>query len=293
MAQTANVTEFDAAWFWKQVERGKARRFTATGVVVTPTLASLMTDRNTGNRHLSDEHVARLADDMRNERWRENGETVKFDVDGWLNDGQHRLYAAAMGGHTFVTDVCFGLSRESRLTVDQGKKRTAADILKIRDDAHHAGTLAATIRILLTLRAVDAAGRTRVGPRFTAVEVASHHGDFEGIDASVTRANAFRRTLKRPTAGITAALMHLLDLHAPDDAEKFWRKLETGLDLSDELDPIYQLRQRLLMWAGTRDRQPDYDVLAVVIKAWNAFREGREVKLLHFKPDVEKFPVIR
>lgn len=287
------IVEFNAEWFWKQVERGKARRFSAVGVTVTPSLASLMSERNAGNRHLSDEHVAHLAEDMRNGRWRENGDTVKFDVDGWLNDGQHRLYAAALHDQTFVTDIAFGLTRESRLTVDQGKKRTAGDILKIRDDVPNANVLASTIRVLLTLRSVDAAGRQRVGPRFTSVEIAAHHQDFPGIDASITRAVAFHRTLKRPFVGITASLMYLFDAHAPDDSERFRRKLETGLDLPSEEDPIYRLRERLVMWSGSRTKIPDYDVMATVIKAWNAFREGRDIRILAFKADVEKFPVIR
>lgn len=286
------VIQFDAEWFWRQVERSKARRFTATGVTITPSLAQLMTERNAGNRYLSDDLVARYAEDMRHGRWEENGETIKFDPDGWLNDGQHRLYASAIYDQSFTTDISFGVTRVSRLTVDQGKKRTAADILAIRDGAQHANMLASALRVLLTIRAVDAAGRTRVGPRFSSVDIASHYSDFPELGAMLTRARAFNRSLKRPTAGIVSALMYLFDKHAPDDAEVFWRKLETGLDLHDEDDPIHKLRERLVMWAGSRIKVPDYDVLAVVIKAWNAFRSGRTMKVLHFKSDVEKFPVI-
>lgn len=292
MKITTQVADFNSEWFQRMVERSKSSRFTVTGVVITPSLASTMTERNVQNRHLIDNHVRRLAADMQYGRWEENGETIKFDTDGRLNDGQHRLYAAALYEQTFTSDICFGLSSSSRLTVDQGRKRTARDILQIRDGTPNAAHVASAVRVLLTLRAVDAAGRNRVGPSFTSIEVAAHFDDFPNISEYVTRAMAFHRTLKRPSCGVIAALMFMFDNVAADASERFWRMLETGLDMHSDEDPIYVLRERLTAWANSRARQIDYDALAVVIKAWNAYRKGKSIRVLHFKPDNEKFPVI-
>ncbi len=290
----ATVIDYGTEWFWKQVERSKKTRFTAVGITITPGFASLLTEQNQGNRHLSDDHVARLADDMCNGRWVENGETIKFDRDGLLNDGQHRLYAAALNDVSFVTDIAFGVMRESRLTVDQGKKRMAKDILEIRysNTVHNASSVATTLRVLMTLEARDAAGDARLGPRFTAIEVAARFGDFPGVEEAVVKARAIWRSVKRPGIGIVAALIYLFERHAPQHADEFWRKFETGLDLVTDDDPIYRLREKMNFLTQQRQRLPDYDSLALVIKAWNAFRAERPIKVLNFNAERDRFPVI-
>jgi hypothetical protein len=290
-AAVAPENPFNEEWFWQQVKKSERLRFTVTGVYVDPEFASFLTTRNEGNRALTDEWVARLASDMQEGRWEENGETIKFAKDGYLNDGQHRLYACAMHVVPFVTDVAFGVTRESRYTVDQGKRRSTADILTLRDGVHHSRDVAAAIRILLSLKARQSTGRQEVGPRFTNIEVASHYNDFPGLVDLAGQASRLYTAVRRPPRSVTIALMYLFNEFSADDSTEFWRKLETGLDLSGDDDPIYALRRVLIRLGSTRFRLPEYDMMALVIKAWNAFRQGKPIKVLAFKSS-EGFPEI-
>lgn len=48
---------------------------------------------NTNNRPIRQSHVDHLADEMLSGRWKFNGESIIFDDQGVLRNGQHRLTA--------------------------------------------------------------------------------------------------------------------------------------------------------------------------------------------------------
>ena len=60
-----------------------------------------------------------------------NGETIKFDSKGNLLDGQHRLSMVVKTGITMETHALFGVDSKGFLTLDSGKKRSAADALRL------------------------------------------------------------------------------------------------------------------------------------------------------------------
>ena len=62
-------------------------------VNITPAMAEKWLAKNLGNRHVRESHVATLVRDIRDGNWRQTGEAIKFDWDGRLIDGQHRLHA--------------------------------------------------------------------------------------------------------------------------------------------------------------------------------------------------------
>src|SRR5690606_20866214 len=69
------------------------------------------------------------AADMRAGRWTFNGEPLLFSRDGLLNDGQNRLCAVIDANIPQPFGFIFGLSRESRMSVDQGAARGPGDYL--------------------------------------------------------------------------------------------------------------------------------------------------------------------
>ena len=97
---------------------------------ITPETAAEMLTHNTDNvRKLSRSEVKRLADEMASGRWELNGETIVFDENGVLKNGQHRLAAIIMSGKTVKMLVVRGVS-ESVSVYDIQKRRTPTEILK-------------------------------------------------------------------------------------------------------------------------------------------------------------------
>lgn len=115
-------------WLDEMVRRSRTRVITTT-VTLTPALARALLERNPSNRNLSDTFVGNYARDIENGNWTLNGEAVIVSRDGLLNDGQHRCAAVARVNRSIDVVMVFGTERETRLTLDQGRARLAADYL--------------------------------------------------------------------------------------------------------------------------------------------------------------------
>jgi hypothetical protein len=83
------------------------------------------------NRHVNQRHVDLLADDMKKGRWVENGVGIVLDEEGYLIDGQHRLWAVATSGVTIRSLVVTGVNREMALpTINVNQRgRSLADVI--------------------------------------------------------------------------------------------------------------------------------------------------------------------
>lgn len=73
------------------------------------------------------------AHDMANGKWMlESSEMIKFNKDGQLIDGQHRLSAVVIADMEIPFFVMTGARNESYDTMDSGAKRSVSDVLKTK-----------------------------------------------------------------------------------------------------------------------------------------------------------------
>lgn len=101
-------------------------------MTVTPAMAAdWIENRNPHNRRVRERYVRELASKMQNGSWNFNGDSIKFDVEGNLLDGQHRLWASIESDLPFKVLVISGLPSETQDTMDVGKKRTVGDVLEL------------------------------------------------------------------------------------------------------------------------------------------------------------------
>lgn len=115
---------------------------------VTPELATEMLKRNSeGQRTISKLAVERYAADMETEDWIFNGAPVIMSKEHRLLDGQHRLSAIIESGQAQLLLVIHGLDAGAMSTIDAGRTRSYADILKIRGVPHHANVAALTAKV--------------------------------------------------------------------------------------------------------------------------------------------------
>ena len=92
---------------------------------VTPDTAQMWLTKMPKNRNIRPGDVARYARDMSSGKWGLAGDPVRFDKDGNLIDGQHRLQAIIRSDTTQEMVVIRGLS-------PGGHRRPGH-----RDQAHH------------------------------------------------------------------------------------------------------------------------------------------------------------
>jgi len=268
-------------------------------LLVTPEMAELWLGRMASNRHLSDVKVDEYGKDMADDLWQLNAETIKIDPDGRLVDGQHRLRGIIRSGKPQRMFVAFGVDASVIESIDTGRRRTLSDLLALRGESQ-AITLASVITLQHMLEvglqhqapAGTTGGRNRLSHR-RALDVLERH---PGLRESARAGDTARKGIgmRASVAGITHYQFCNIDV---DDAEAFFSRLKDGAGLQPR-DPLLVLREAILR--DVRDRRSAGRAMsqqyqwALIIKAWNAFREGREVTLLKWKrggASPESFPV--
>lgn len=264
---------------------------------VTPKIAEEFLERNTQNRTLSDVVVKKYARDMKDGAWHYDASPIRFDVDGELIDGQHRMWAVIESNTTQEFLIVRGLPKRAFTTIDTGKKRSLADVLTIQHPGLSNGSHIAAMTTIITkyengMRGIALrANRTSVLSTDELMEFFAKNR--EAIEENIKGARAVRDRLPAVTmtsVGLARWVFMNID---PEDAGDFFAKLASGAGL-DEGDPILALRNYLFREASRSKTALPLDVAtAVFIKAWNAYRRGDKIKLLAYKPGgatPERFP---
>lgn len=93
----------------------------------------MMAENKKTQRKMHQQSINVLADAMTNGKFLYNGETIKFDIDGFCFDGIHRLRAVVQSGIAQEFEVIYGLPADAGLihTIDIGRKRSLGDNLNI------------------------------------------------------------------------------------------------------------------------------------------------------------------
>lgn len=121
-------------------------------VLFTPEMATeIISKPSTNFRSVKRPVVNQYAKDMENGNWTFCGDTIKFDKDGNLIDGQHRLRAIIKSGIPQYFYKVEELDPESARVMDSGFKRSVNDYLKSQSAAYETGA-ASIIRQVETFK---------------------------------------------------------------------------------------------------------------------------------------------
>ncbi len=249
------------------------RSITARVIDMTPERADAILEQNSMNRTVTAHVIAKYARDIEAGRWLLNGQTIKISRTGKLLDGQHRLEAAKKSGKTFQTILVEGLDEDTFRSLDIGRRRGVADVLRERGETNTA-SLAAALRWLWMMRN-DVVLAANVSP--TNGELLSLLELCPAIRDSVRFAFLARDLMG---SGVASALHHEFSRIDAAKAAEFFARLVDGVQLS-EISPIYKLRERLMrIKTSHRVRMAEAERVAFAIKCWNAYREDRSMQLL-------------
>ena len=255
--------------------------------IISPARAQALLDRNDRNRGIAASVVAKYARDMRNGAWALNGQTIKIGLTGRLLDGQHRCAAAIKSNTAFPAIVVDGLDEGVFDTFDVGRKRSISAILKDRGETNTA-LLAAVLKNawlyineLMTVRNVPP----------TVSELIDVLDRYPDIRNSIRHSSKTRDI----ASSIVIALHFLFGRIDTQRADEFVERLGDGVMLGED-SPILRLRDVLLDDRANRKRKlAEAEKAALIIKAWNAFAEGRAVRQLSWRNAGERrepFPSI-
>ncbi len=264
-------------------------------VTVTPEMAELwLKEKNVKNRAIRDSYTVRLSHDMKAGKWRgRNGESIRFDTEGRLVDGQHRLRACVIAGIPFETLLVTGIDPDDYRTIDIGARKSMADFLGPMYGEKNAILLASSLRIVHMWQHGSLVVSQHYGAEFpTIADMEDVYLQHPALKESVHWVASHRdvRNLLTPTYGVLIHYAGTLE-HKNAVAVSFLERLGSGLGLLDT-DPVYHLRSFLLSQRGPapdRRRAGRTYNLALTIKAWLASKNEQPMRSLTFKTG-EAFP---
>jgi hypothetical protein len=248
---------------------------------VSPELADAWLSSNKNNRRRSKATVKAYARDMAAGKWLLSGDAIRFDEEGRLVDGQHRLAACVEAGVIFRTLVIGGLPGNVMRVLDHGRPRTIADNLTMEGRGNSI-ILAASARWLYIFKhGSSAIGKGRV----TATEI------LETVDKHplLERSCAITYGCLGVTASLLGATHYVASslLEQPEEADNFAAVFVSSHNFYED-DAALAWRERLIRNKQSGQRiLPDF-MQRGTIHAWNNFRHQIPAKTAR-APDVVGF----
>jgi len=261
--------------------------------IIGPREAHQLLGANTHNRLIRSIGTHTLTRDMTTGNYQgENCEPIQVSKSGVLLNGQHRLKAIIDSESYEPMLVCRGVPDYAQETIDKGSRRTYGDTLSLNEETS-ANILSAAIRFGWFY---ENFGKPATG-QMQASEAElnkwlNENPDIRQVTQFGHRAN---RSSIRYTPSVAVTLAYLMARKDVELAETFWEELIDGG--TPKGDPSNTLRELLLRDLGSPHRMSRTHRIALTIKAWNAKRDGREVKNLSWRggagKGTEDFPKIK
>lgn len=217
-------------------------------VRISPALAAKwLNETNVNNRSMRDRYTTRIARDMSSGKWNGlNGEPIKFDTEGRLVEGQHRLMGCIISNTSFETLLIEGVPTDSYLTSGVGLKKSFADFLGPVNGQKNVTLLAAAARLVYLWRVKGLSKYKDSSAQPTMAQLQETFDTSIGLADSVNWV-ANHNALKQLFTLSIAALIHYVGTcHGQKIAvENFLERVSDGADLAKN-SGAFKLRAFLL-----------------------------------------------
>lgn len=242
------------------------------------------------NRKIAIADVQHYGRQMVDGLWKSTGETICIDESGTMTQGYHRMWACYLSGAAFRTFVVSGVEMIPDLFAyyDAGRKRSNVDALQTAGLNGVSATIDAVIKISVRYD-LDLFNNKRgpKAPRMTQFEVLEYvraHPELREIIADTV--SEYKTLLKdlfgRKQDVACFAACRIVKAHGKDVFEDFMSALD---DEAIRHGAVYLLRQKLERDIAGMSNLSKPDVLAFVIKAFNAWHAGKAMKKLTWSTD--------
>lgn len=264
-------------------------------VLVTPELAQKLLDLNTGNRPLRKSDIELWRNVIERGEFRYTHQGVAIDVNGVLQDGQHRLTGVVESGIPVEMQVSIGMPPENFNAIDNGLRRNFRDVA-YKMGLGSPGRVGSAARLLVIL---DEYPKRSFGDKVSNTEVAdflaspfNEEGLSNGqvLQMAVNESQMQWQSYRVNSTAACTAIFRLWKVLGFDNVlvTEFLEGLKNGVELGAE-DARLALRRYMLSPSSNQSRSA-YLHLGLFIKAWNKFVQNQNVKVLSFRSKVEDLP---
>lgn len=266
---------------------------------ITPQEAGdILATKNTKNRSANKNHVNALTANMLNGTWRYNADPIRFDANGTLIDGQHRLMALGKAGKTMLFHLVHGLDPESIKAIDMNEKARKLHDLLTMDGITQAVTTASIVTryFIFSSGLIGIANNTGNGRSASSAKISKdttieNQYDFyyehkELIDEVVKYSRKMSRSNNLLTPSEVGGIFLFLNLtkhHDFDMIKDFFDQLFIG----SQMVVINKLRNIIMKDNGAKKKMLTSHKQCYIAKAWNYFVRCKDVLNLTYTYDKE------
>ena len=244
-------------------------------LTVTSALAISMLDRNTvKNRKKKKGQVNKIKKQLVEGKWMLSGDTIKFDINGVLVDGQHRLNAIIESGVSADVLIVYGVQSQVFLVIDTNKNRGGGDILEtlgVKDNSRMIANSFALINGFetKTIEKHDTPDHSDL------MGLLKKHPIFVDSFKTVKTLND-KESVKVGAVPQMSVLHYLVSRkHGKKSADSFINALYTGTGINTG-SPVKVLRDTFTN-RKQHKAMHNADKLTVGVIAWNAFKTGKGI----------------
>lgn len=252
-------------------------------MIITRQEASKMLDMNKINRRLDERRAHKLARAMERGEWQFNGDTIRIGKSGVLLDGQHRLKAIEISNIPQRYIVVDDIDDEAFTTIDIGTTRTASQMLEMTGEKFvTALAAAARLHILYASTGHPLHGNHDHQPTHT--QIVDFAENSEAMKASSAFSVNSKWLKKYITPSISAFCHYEFGRVDPEARDGFFSEMVSG-DFSYRNSPIRYVRDLLIEEAGRPGSPNRPRRIALIFRAFNLYRQGREAKIVRLLKD--------
>lgn len=246
-------------------------------VCITPDIAREYLEHNDRNRSVRRQFVRALARAIAAGEYRYDGNPIKFDWNGSLVDGQHRLIAISEGSTAVHSEVLHGLDPDCIETIDSGISRSCADVLTVSGVVRTNSKMVAT-----AARWVYNYGLGKMWQKGKYTMSNRNVLELVRDTPELIEESKFIAKLKKPyplSSGVALFLYHEFRQFDEEGAEKFFLQLFKGENISDR-DLVFHLRNILLKQLTARMGRMELSIkVMLTIRCWNLIQSGNKKRV--------------
>lgn len=259
-------------------------------IIVTPEMAMRFLEANHLNRPLAHGHVERITTQIREGKWRFNGDTIKIAEGGDILDGQHRLWAVIESKTPVETIIVTGIERDAFATIDTIRKpRSLGDTVALSGNARYRNAIGAALSWLIRWQTHCLENYKAPKNRIENSDIEQALVDNPGIVRAVERAHSVRNVAN---VSIIGFLFYIVTNRKEELGERLITTLAdpAGVGITD---PFFKLRQYFV--SDHHKRKEPVVTIAIALKAINAAALNKQISSLNWRHQgqaPEAFPTL-
>lgn len=268
------------------------KQITSQIETITPAIAAEYLKFNNSNRPLSQTVVSSYAATMSRGEWHLNGESIDFDWNGTLLNGQHRLQAIIKSGKSIQTFVVRNLDPKVYTSYDCGRSRNAGQLLAMQGVPNY-NTVGACVRGAYMLKEGNSLSSASSGKikNLTNYEIiklfeADRNNYIDAGAFAISIKNRVGKTSITPSA-IASIYYYLVNIkgHEDEDVRFFFENVFSFNTSSNRM--LDKLRTKFLKDLSSNTKMTNEYKLNLIAKVWNAYICDKEIKSLKWNKDTE------